>query len=205
MCNQCAAGGTGNGCECNRVGRACAFHVANSELLVECLLTELEGDGSCNTGIHKRVDGNGKRGIIVRRTCSHNIFTTAETDIYGAGDGVVGDDGVARDEDDCRDSVAARNQELVEQRQDTGITQRQVIGTAGGLLPCAIVNLVAERIVIDIIIASVGQLDIVVNGVAGCQAHCVEALGPLNSGIDVRHIGDIYKDSLFSTLAAHRL
>ena len=92
MCNQSTSCSSGDGRECNRIGSTRSIDCTESNLLVKGLLTELECNGTGNTGVVQGVDCNRERGIVAGGAATHDIIATAEPDIDRAGNGVVGVD-----------------------------------------------------------------------------------------------------------------
>ena len=145
------------GGEANRVGWTGTHNGTESNLFVEHLFAQTESDSTCHTGVLDGIHERGKVGILAAEAGTDDILTTAETDVDGTDNCVVGWDAVARNIDDRSDSVTAGSERNLAERNDTIVAEGQVVGIASGLCPCVVVYFVSEDVLknIDMIIASI--------------------------------------------------
>ena len=147
------------GGEANRVGWTGTHNGTESNLFVEHLFAQTESDSTCHTRVLDGVHESGKVGILAAKAGTDDILTSAETDVDGTDNCVVGWDAVARNIDDRSDSVTAGSERHLAERNDTIVAEGQVVGIASGLCPCVVVYFVSEDLFVDVVGTEVGKFD----------------------------------------------
>lgn len=110
-----------DGCKGNGVGIVDTVDGTEIDLLVEGFFAETESDGTGDTCSIKTLDGFIDGGEVTARTGTDDILVSAETDVDGAMDSIVGEDRVARYLNNGSDSVETRFKQCAEHGNLTGI------------------------------------------------------------------------------------